>query len=111
MTLDDFCQDQKINHISYLKVDTEGADLDVLQGARGALERNEIDFVEVEAGMNPHNKYHVPLEKLKSFLEGHDYYIFGIYEQVREWIEKKPNLRRTNAVFISNKMISQYKEK
>lgn len=108
-TLDAFCKTHNISHVSYLKIDTEGGDLDVLKGASDILDVKGVDFIEVEAGMSPRNKYHIPLEDLKHFLESHGYYIFGIYEQVSEWLEKKPNLRRTNPVFISERMIDQYR--
>ncbi len=104
-TVDEFCNANEINNISYLKIDTEGGDLNVLKGSKNILSTKIVDFVEVEAGMNPNNKHHVPFEALKKFLEGHNYFIFGIYEQVREWPERKPNLRRANVVFISEKMI------
>ena len=104
-TLDDFCRANEIDHISYLKIDTEGGDLDVLKGAQNMLITKSVDLLEVEAGMNPNNKHHVPFESLKNYLEKHGYFIFGIYEQVSEWPENKPHLRRTNTVFISDKMI------
>jgi FkbM family methyltransferase len=109
LTVDDFCQTSNIDHISYLKIDTEGRDLDVLIGAENLLTRQSIDLVEVEAGMNPYNQRHVPFETLKSYLEQHDYLLFGIYGQVSEWPDHKPHLRRSNAVFISRQMISTYK--
>ncbi len=102
-TLDAFCEANDISKIGYLKIDTEGGDLDVLKGAKGLLSANSIDIVEVEAGMNPGNKHHVPFESLKSLLEDHAYFIFGIYQQFSEW--NNPHLRRTNTVFISEKMI------
>lgn len=107
-TLDNFCETNNVSQISYLKVDTEGGDLNVLVGCEKILNVHGIDFVEVEAGMNPDNKHHVPLETLKSFLEKHGYYIFGIYEQVPEWPKKEPHLRRTNIVFVSQKLIRDY---
>lgn len=109
LPLDGFCEANNVDHISYLKIDTEGADLDVLKGADKMLATKSVDFIEVEAGMNPNNKYHESLEVLKSFLESHGYYIFGIYEQVNEWPVGDPHLRRVNAVFISEKMISDYR--
>lgn len=110
ISLDDFCNKKEVNHISYLKVDTEGADLDVLNGAEDMLGQHNIDFVEVESGMNPGNKYHVALEEFKRFLEQRDYFIFGVYEQVGEWPTKELHLRRANLVFISKKMISKYRK-
>ena len=107
-TLDDFCKANNINRISYLKVDTEGGDLNVLIGGKDILNTHGVDIIEVEAGMNPGNKRHVPFERLKEFLESHGYFIFGIYEQVAEWPKKEPHLRRTNTVFVSQNMIRNY---
>ncbi len=109
-TLDEFCCARGINHISYLKIDTEGGDLDVLKGAGNMLRENAIDIVEVEAGMNVNNKRHVPFEYLKKYLEPKGYFLFGIYEQVKEWPTKEPHLRRINPVFISERIIEENKQ-
>jgi hypothetical protein len=47
-TIDAFCADNKIPEIDLLKVDTEGGDLFVLQGARRTMEEGRIRFVYVE---------------------------------------------------------------
>lgn len=104
-TLDQFCLQHHVDHIGYLKIDTEGGDLDVLKGAEDMLENQAIDFVQVEAGMNPRNHFHVSLEVLKTFLETRRYYLFGIYEQVHEWPTHSPHLRRSNPVFISDRLV------
>ncbi len=106
-TLDSFCSAKKIDRINFLKIDTEGGDLDVLKGAAMLLKEHRVDIVEVEAGMNPNNERHVPFETLKAFLESNKYYLFGIYEQVKEWPTRSPNLRRTNPIFLSQATIEQ----
>ncbi len=105
-TLDRFCSNSEIPRISYLKIDTEGGDLDVLQGGERMLSEQRIDLVELEAGMNPGNNRHVPFEILKRHLESRDYALFGIYEQVNEWPTGEPHLRRSNPVFISRSTIN-----
>lgn len=59
-TLEEFCKFENIEQISYLKIDTEGNDLEVLKGAKNMLLEQRIDLVEVEVGMNPNNDLHVP---------------------------------------------------
>lgn len=105
VTLDEFCQTKRIDRINYLKIDTEGGDLEVLKGSENMLTEQRIDLVEVEAGMNPSNNWHMPFETLKKFLESHQYFLFGIYEQVDEWPTGEPHLRRTNPIFLSRRMI------
>lgn len=106
-TVDAFRAARGIEQINYLKIDTEGGDLEVLRGAAETLRAGLVDLIEVEAGMNSRNKLHVPIEQLKAHMESHNCYLFGVYEQKEEWIEKEPQLRRSNLVFISEKMINE----
>lgn len=103
-TLTSFCNEHGIMHINYLKIDTEGYDLEVLKGAMLMLDSLAIDFIEVEAGMNPTNTLHIPFEEIKRFLENKNYFLYGIYEQVQEWKTQHPILRRCNPLFISKRM-------
>ena len=109
--LDEFCAVNGVDHIDYLKIDTEGADLDVLKGAEPMLADQRIDLIEVETGMNRGNKYHVPFETIKAFMEDRSYFVFGIYEQCAEWPTDEVHLRRTNSVFISRRMIESHRQR
>jgi FkbM family methyltransferase len=100
-TGDRFCNEHSIDRISFLKIDTEGHDLNVLRGFRAMLFRETIDILEVECGMNPTNRLHVPLTDMISFLASFNYHMFYVYEQVPE--RRGPRyLRRANVVFISS---------
>lgn len=107
-TLDGFCSEQGIAQIDYLKIDTEGSDLDVLLGGARMLGEQRVAVVEVEAGMSPSNKRHVPFERLKAQLEASSYLLFGMYEQIFEWPIGAPNLRRSNCVFLSSRVVDRY---
>ena len=108
VTTDNFCNSLGIKHIDYLKIDTEGYDLEVIKGASNLLSSNAISFIEVEVSMNPNNTFHVSLEEVKKYLEENNYFLFGLYEQVLEWKIKAPVLRRCNALFISGELVKQY---
>lgn len=99
-TLDEICQSEAINYIDILKIDTEGFDLEVLKGATSMLQANQITFIQVESGMNPYNKLHVPLQEFVDYLHPYGYVLFGLYEQHLEWTGEK-RLSFSNAVFIS----------
>lgn len=98
---DVFCEEFGIPRVSYLKIDTEGYDLEVLKGFESMLERMSIDLLQVEASMNDLNRKHVDLQEFRGFLEPRGYRLFGVYEQARE-LDGRPVLRRANAVFISD---------
>jgi FkbM family methyltransferase len=100
-TVSEFCHTMEIVRISFLKIDTEGHDLEVLKGAAKVLDEQRIDFVKVEAGMNPANERHVPFTELKSYVEARGYWLFGIYDQKHERSGGRPHLRRANPVFVS----------
>jgi FkbM family methyltransferase len=100
-TIDAFCSENNVKHIDYLKIDTEGYDLEVVFGAEAMLRAGKIDFVQVEVSMNPTNAFHISGDKVKSHMEALGYVLFGLYDQTLEWITKRPMLRRTNMVFIN----------
>ena len=92
-----------------LNCEVEGIDAD--PGSHGVgrfiedmVKNCSIDFIEVEAGINSMNDWHVNLTEFKSFFEQYDYHIFGIYDQIHDFIIKKSILRRTNILFISPTM-------
>ena len=100
-TVDGVCRRLGVERIDYLKIDTEGHDLQVLKGAAGLLGRGQVALVEVEAGMNPDNHFHVVADELIGHLRGYQYRLFGLYEQTLEWTTADAYLRRANLVFVS----------
>jgi len=64
-TLDDFCQENDIEKIHLLKIDTEGNELRVLKGAERLIRENKLDIIQFEfISMNT-----VSRTFLKDFLE------------------------------------------
>lgn len=104
-TIDEFCATNRVERIDFLKVDTEGYDLKVLQGALRMISGHLIGIVLVEAGFGPENDTHVPYSQLANFLENFDYAPFGFYDQKHEWKLQRPNLRRANVCFLSPSLI------
>lgn len=50
ITIDDFCSENSIGKIHFLKIDVEGHELAVLQGAKKTIENGNIDFIQFEYG-------------------------------------------------------------
>ena len=47
-TLDEYCARTRIESIAFLKIDTEGHDMSVIEGAKGMLEKHRIAVVQFE---------------------------------------------------------------
>ena len=107
--LDEFCRQHGVERIDFLKVDTEGQDLKVLEGAAPLLDEARLAIVELEAGMNPTNELHVPFQQLVDFMQSRGYLLFGIYDQQNEWQTGDPQLRRSNPVFFSKSALNRWK--
>jgi FkbM family methyltransferase len=100
-TLDRFTAAHGVERIDFLKIDTEGFDLEVLRGAEGLLRSRRIALLQVEASMNRQNTKHVPLAAFVDHLEDRGYALFGLYEQTPEW-SGEPRLRFCNPVFVAD---------
>lgn len=103
-TLQTFCVDSGITRIDFLKIDTEGFDLEVLKGAGPWIDDQKIPLVIAEVSMNPTNVFHVSFDAVKQYMERRGYYLFGLYDQNHEWKLRKPILRRANSLFVSAEM-------
>ncbi len=101
-TVAHFCGRNRLDRVNFLKVDTEGNDFAVLQGAGEMLASHKIDLIMIEVGLNSKNRFHVPMEMVKNHLEGLGYLLFGIYNQMNEWPTKEPQLRRADLMFLSD---------
>jgi FkbM family methyltransferase len=96
-TLDSFCKENNINEIDLLKIDTEGFDFEVLQGAESMLIKNKIGIIYSELTFEKNvNKFSKAFDVI-DFLWKFDYEVFRFYEQAT--VDGK--LRRTNVVLTS----------
>jgi len=100
-TIDKFLIEKNVKHVNYMKVDTEGYDLEAMKGAENALKNKRIDFIETELSMNSTNQFHIDYFSMVEYMLKYNYLVFGIYEQIHDFVIKKPVLRRSNVVFIS----------
>lgn len=103
---EDFCAENKIEFIDYLKIDTEGHDLEILKGFSKLLIRQKVSFIDVEVGMNRSHRKFVHIAEMFSFLDPLSYHPFHIYEQAFER-NGKAYLRRANVIFVSQAAVQQ----
>ena len=77
ISLDEFCTKHQINLINYLKIDTEGAELDVLHGAEQLLANSQIDYLQFEYG-GTYPDAGITLKTVYEYLTGFNYTIYRI---------------------------------
>jgi FkbM family methyltransferase len=86
-TVDAFCECQAIENISILKSDTEGHELEVLQGARRMFAAKAIDAALIEVGVATNDPRFVPLQSVVEALESSGLALIGLYDQ-RGWTHR-----------------------
>ena len=72
-TLDDFCRDQAITRVDFLKIDTEGHELEVLRGATGLLARGGLPVVQFEFN-EPNVVSRVFMRDFYTLLDGYTFF-------------------------------------
>lgn len=82
-TVDAVLQRHGHERVHLLKIDTEGFDLEVLKGARSALDRAAIELIQVEAGFGVPGTEMPGLGDFQTFLAPHGYYLHSISNQCR----------------------------
>jgi FkbM family methyltransferase len=97
-TLDEFTAGRQIAGIDLLKIDTEGHELAVFDGARRLLDRHRIGPILFEASLDPTDTTHTPLPEATAFLRPFGYELAAIYDQV---VWRRPTrLAYFNALFV-----------
>ena len=102
---DEFCAENHVNHIDFLKVDAEGYDMQVLLGFAVMLSAGKIDFVQVEAGIASDNTLHIPLRCFEGLLTALGYQILFIKNQASNEV---PVLQWADVVFIRSAAAATY---
>jgi len=80
ITLDKFCEENKIKHIDILKIDVDGSELEVLQGGDEILNKVKIALVEVN---DTKSKFEEKFIQIKNLLE--EKYNFKLVKQKKMW--------------------------
>jgi FkbM family methyltransferase len=97
-TIDDFSSQTGIAHIDVLKIDVEGHELQVLEGASSMLRAGRIDCVYVEVGFDSTDLHHTPFETVRACLESHGFVFSGLYEPWR-YPDCRGRIAFANALF------------
>ena len=79
-TVADFCQQQGIARIDVLKIDTQGYELEVLNGARQLLTSGSISLIYLEVCFVPYYEGQPLFQDIYKFLYESGYRLVGLYE-------------------------------
>lgn len=99
--LDDVSANFTDGRIDLLKIDVEGFEMEVIEGAKELLNDQRVDVVYIEVGFNKSGTQQTYFASLDSRLQDLGYRVFRIYEQMNEWILDSPLLRRCNFAYMS----------
>ncbi len=97
--LDKFCTENNIDHIDFLKIDTEGSEWDVLQGAHELIADKKIPIIQFEYG-GTYPDAGITLKQVYDYLVSKGYAIFRLTHDgliyVPEWRESLEDYHLSN---------------
>ena len=79
-TLDHYCAKNNISKIDLLKIDTEGYELQVLDGAAEMLANGAVSFIYCEVGFLRVNNRNTNFSDLCEYLAKRNYFFYGLYQ-------------------------------
>ena len=97
-TLDRLAAAESIERIALLKLDTQGAELPIVEGAAGLLGRAAVDVIYTEFFVVPHYEGVALLHELWGALAAHDYVLYDLFKGPRA---RNGQLRFGDALFVS----------
>lgn len=97
-TLDEFCARAAIERINLLKLDVQGAELQVLRGGRQLLENQAIDLIFTEIMFVPHYENGPLFHDMHAALSSHGYSLYGIYDLI---MASNGQVRYANALYLN----------
>jgi FkbM family methyltransferase len=100
--LDDFCTSAAIQQLAVLKIDVEGFECQVIEGARGLLREGRVAHLMAEVTLDPNDKQHTPLAALEKRLGEFNYSLTGFYESTYDF--QSGQMLFTNALFKSPRL-------
>lgn len=96
-TVDAFCAAARIEHIDILKMDVQGLEYAVLQGARGMLAQQRVTLVYTELIVCPTYQGQRKLHEYFALFDGLGYDLVDFFNPIR----RRGQLLQTDAIFIA----------
>lgn len=105
-TIEHFCDSKGLKHLDILKLDVQGAEYAVLEGARGLLQQQRIDLIYMEVIMAPTYVGQRKLAEYLALFQDLHYELFNLYNPRH----KNGRLIQTDNIFISSEFLSRYEQ-
>lgn len=96
ITLDQYCQSNGIQYVDILKIDAQGFDLKVLEGARGLLEQKKVTWIYVEMMLVPLYEEQCFFHEIHQFLHPLGYPLQNLFGTV---FSPQGRMKWTNGLF------------
>jgi FkbM family methyltransferase len=103
-TVDRVRQKESVDHIDILKIDVQGAEYAVLQGADATLRQHAVDVLYMELIVAPTYVGQHKLQEYLSLLDSLGYVIFDFYNRAR----KNGRLIQADALFVSEPFLAHH---
>jgi FkbM family methyltransferase len=103
-TLDELCAERNIRHIDVLKIDVQGGEYAVLEGARDLLSAQRIDLIYMEVIMAPTYVGQRELRDYLTLLGSSRYRLFDFYNPAR----RDDRLIQSDVIFVSADCLDAY---
>jgi FkbM family methyltransferase len=97
VTLDTFCNINNITEIDILKIDVQGAELKVLEGASQLLRTQKIKLIQLEVNIGRFYKNQSSFDNIIALLQRNGYFLYNMYNF--NYLEKN-QLGWFDAIFI-----------
>lgn len=118
-TLERLCEEQQLQHIDFLKLDTQGSELKILKGAQRLLERKKIGVVFTEFSMVNYYENQVCFSELDQWMKAQGYRLIDIrtYPEIANRLQHSNSGKVTeqprfgmvgDAVYIPNNVDNYY---
>lgn len=105
LTIDEYCAEKHLDHIHFLKIDVEGNELRVLEGARRMMAERRIDLIQFEFGGTDIDS--------RTFFQDFYYLLkdkYGIYRILQDGLYPMDAYSEKDELFVATNFLAERKE-
>lgn len=108
ITLDKYCSENNINQINIMKIDVQGYETNVLEGAKNLLKLSKIDLIEMELHHDNLYNFESSYYELEKYLIPNKYRLFSV---IKGGSLLYHQTFKQDIIYISDKLFKKNKKK